>query len=429
MSSTFAFAIGLLLGLPAAAQFETQFDGSPDHPAIDYSSPYAKDPVNELNRRIAAGAVTPAFDEHNGYLRFVLDALKITIRSQVVVFSKTSVQARRISPANPRTLFFNDSVVVGLVHGGFLEVAAQDPTKGTVFYTLDQNASSYKDRVFKLGNGPLFRRDDSCLECHISHGTLGVPGMLIRSAIPDPNGTPLRQLGDYITDHRSPFEERWGGWYVTGTSRSVPHLGNTSLSKGQTPSSVPTGRMLPSLAGEFDTTAYLSPYSDIAALMVFDHQMRMMNLLTRVGWEARFAAQAEQTARAVQLRESVNELVDYMLFLDEAKLPSNISGTSGFAEEFTTRGPQDSKGRSLRQLDLKRRLMRYPCSYMIYTSAFDELPSDVKTAIYMRLWKILSGQVNGEKYTRLSLVDRQAIAEILIDTKRDLANLFRPVTR
>jgi len=429
MSRTFAFAMGLLLGLPAAAQFETQFDGSPDHPAIDYSSPYSQDLVSELNRRIAAGAVTPTFDEHNGYLRFVLNALNISIESQVVVFSKTSVQARRISPANPRTLFFNDSIVVGLVHGGFLEVAAQDPTKGTVFYTLDQGALAYKDRVFKLGNGPLFRRDDSCLECHISHATLGVPGMLIRSAIPDPNGTPLRQLGNYITDHRSPFEERWGGWYVTGASKSVSHLGNITLSKGQASSSVPTGRVLPSLASEFDTAAYLSPYSDIAALMVFDHQMRMMNLLTRVGWEARYAAHAEQTARTVQLRESVNELVDYMLFLDEAKFQGNISGTSGFAEEFAIRGPQDSKGRSLRQLDLKRRLMRYPCSYMIYTPAFDGLPSEVKTAIYMRMWKILSGQVSGEKYKRLSLADRQAVADILIDTKRDLAGLLGPVTR
>ena len=41
--------------------------------------------------------------------------------------------------------------------------------------------------------------------------------------------------------------------------------------------------------GHFDTAAYLTPHSDIVALMALEHQSHMTNLLTRVGWETRLA--------------------------------------------------------------------------------------------------------------------------------------------
>jgi len=163
---------------------------------------------------------------------------------------------------------------------------------------------------------------------------------------------------------------------------------------------------------------YLSPYSDIAAVMIFEHQMRMMNLITRAGWEARV------TADAPTLRETASEFVDYLFFVDEAPLSARIQGTSGFAEKFAAMGPRDSKGRSLRQFDLERRLMRYPCSYMIYSEAFDNLPAPAKDAIYKRMWEILSGAEKEKKYTRLLPADRQAIVEILRDTRKDLPAYF-----
>jgi hypothetical protein len=110
-------------------------------------------------------------------------------------------------------------------------------------------------------------------------------------------------------------------------------------------------------------------------------------------------------------------------------LPSKVEGTSGFAEKFSSEGPKDSQGRSLRQFDLQRRLMKYPCSYMIYSSAFDALPDDLKDATYARMWRILSGEERGKRYAGLALEDRRAIVEILRETKRRLPDYFQAVTR
>jgi hypothetical protein len=129
------------------------------------------------------------------------------------------------------------------------------------------------------------------------------------------------------------------------------------------------------------------------------------------------------------IREAAREVVDYMLFVDEARLAGKIEGTSGFAEAFSAIGPRDTRGRSLRQLDLTRRLMRYPCSYMIYSPAFDALPAIAKDAIYRRLWQVLSGEDKQLAYRRLSLADRQAIVAILRDTKKDLPGYFQSVQR
>ncbi len=343
------------------------------------------------------------------------------VESQMLVFSKTSFQSPRINPGNPRSLFFNDSVAVGWVRGGdILELASEEPRQGVIFYLLDNEPAAK----------PKFVRSDECLQCHESYGTLGVPGMLMRSVYPDADGLPMFAAGTYATDHHSPMEERWGGWYVTGDSGSVRHLGNTAYTDPQNPRPIAANpaRNPHSIQGRFDTTGYLSPYSDIVALMTFEHQMRMINLLTRVGWEIRYALYEEQhgtvghdfTLR--RLRETTDEIVDYMLFADEAPLAGIVRGSSGFAETFAAEGPFDRKGRSLRQFDLGKRLMRYPCSYMIYSPAFDSLPAESRDAIARRLSEILLGEDRSAKYSRLSPADRKAVLEILRDTKKGFVN-------
>lgn len=185
-----------------------------------------------------------------------------------------------------------------------------------------------------------------------------------------------------------------------------------------------------SLEGVFDARGYLSAHSDIAALMVFQHQGRMTNLITRVGWEARIATYDRRVdPTGGPLRDAVNELVDYLLFVDEEPLTAAIKGTAGFAETFAAQGPADSRGRSLRQLDLEHRLLRYPCSYMVYSAAFGALPVDVRGTIYGRMWDVLSGRDTSPKYARLSGADRRAVVEILRETLHDLPSDFRAPDR
>jgi hypothetical protein len=403
-----------------------------DNPAIQYTQGRLDDPGYKLNLRLQRGEAHLRFEPPQGYLRSVLDELDVPIESQMVVFSKTSFQADRIGPTNPRSLFFNDSVIVGWVYGApVIEIAAEDPRQGMIFYKLTQSPSG----PVRLG------RDVNCLDCHVTDSTMGVPGTLMRSVVPGPDGSPIAGAPNYLTDDRSPFAQRWGGWYVTGFTGSLRHMGNAvaTASPGAHPWLSPPSQDLESLKGKFDTNAYLSPYSDVVALMVFEHEIHVMNLFTRLGWEARLGSHRDgqdddyegklDRAHARMVREGANQLVDYMLFVDEVPLTSKVQGTSGFEEKFSSEGERDSRGRSLRQFDLEHRLMRYPCSFMIYSDAFDGLPDEAKDAVYQRMWKILSGQEHAKRYAKLTFEDRRAVVEILRDTKRRLPAYFQPITR
>src|SRR5262245_1891536 len=402
--------------LGAGGQLPDTFFDEMSAPAVAYTAQQPHDVIAQLNEKLAAGSTTLTYEPGSGYLRSVLSALDVPLESQLAVFSKTSVQARIISPVNPRTLFFNDRVVVGWPRGGFIEAAALDPTLGVVFYNLNQQASA----------SPRFVRGNGCLSCHVSvEATLGVPGMLLRSEAARADGLPLRQLGNEVVDHRLPVSKRWGGWYVTGRDVTVASRGNLMM-RDETDEgflTIPKAIAADTLQGKFDLAGYLSPYSDIVALMVFDHQLHMMNLLARLSWEARAA---EGKSDAAALMDGVaREVVDYMLFVDEAPLPTAVQGSSGFAERFSARGPKDSRDRSLYQLDLTTRLLRYPCSYMVYSDAFDGLPAGARDAVYRRMYAVLSGAEPAPRYSRLSPSDRRAIIDILRETKRDLPAYFR----
>ena len=132
-----------------------------------------------------------------------------------------------------------------------------------------------------------------------------------------------------------------------------------------------------------------------------------------------------QPLRTIRVDGAAEQLFKYMLFCDEVRLTDPIHGTSGFAEEFARRGPFDKKGRSLRDFDLRTRLFKYPCSYLIYSPAFDGLPASVKERTYRRLWDVLTGKETGKDYAHLSPADRQAIKEILIDTKPGLPEYWK----
>ena len=408
---------------PLGAQRGGMFLGSPDDPAIAYATAPVSNVVDDLNRRLADGSARLTFDGRSGYLASALDALALPADSQLLLFSKASLQGRLIGPANPRALFFNDRVALGWVRDGdLLEVAAHDARAGVVFYTLEQRATTR----------PVFTREFRCLGCHVTGETLGVPGLLMFSATRD--GDEDRHVKHVTTDHRSPVAERFGGWFVTGQCGAATHLGNRVPALDGLP-----GGGLTSVAGLFEPGGFPAASSDIAALLTVSHQTHLTNLLTRASWEARAADPAlhpgatavpGQSAMVNTLMRGVaEEVVDYMLLVDEAPLPSPVRGRSGFAERMSARGPRDRKGRSLFELDLDRRLLKYPCSYLIYSPAFDALPPRAKAPIYERMWQVLAGQAREPRYRRLSLADRQAVVEILEDTKRDLPAYFTAVTK
>lgn len=416
--AAWAGALGVTLAL---AQSGNTFRASRDHAAIQYSTRPTNDAVARLNQRLAKGELRLAREASpRGYLKPVLDALGILPSSQTLVFSENSLQREHINKSRPRAVYFNDSVAVGWGNGAdSLEVAAQDPAQGVVFYSLSQ----------KPQQNPQFVRGAQCLQCHLTAETSGVPGFFAMSVLPLSDNQNDYARG-WAMDHRTPIHDRWGGWYVTGSQVPTEHLGNVPVM--HVPRSYVRADVAPRLAtasDSFETNAYLTPHSDVVALMVLNHQLHVTNLLTRIGWDARIAAHDAPTGPKsepqTRLRDLAVELVDYLLFVDEAPLPSAIKGSSPFTQEFSSRGPRDSKGRSLRELDLTRRTFRYPCSYMIYTDAFDALPAAARTLIYQRLWDVLSGRETDKVYARLSAADRRAILEILRDTKKNLPEYFK----
>lgn len=388
-----------------------------DHPAIDYLKSPVDDPIARLQTRVNSGEVTLTYENNGfGYLRSVLAALKIRSDSQMLVFSKTSFQHTRISPEAPRSLFFRDDVAVGFVqHGDVLEFAALDPKQGTQFYTLDNTPSSK----------PTFSTNGlTCVQCHDTTPTIGVPGLMVRSVVTDSAGEPITKAPSFITDHTSNISDRWGGWYVTGSTGDTEHLGNAVAESQATPSKLNRHPPMADLKGVIDTSHYLEPTSDVVALMTLEHQSHMWDLITRIGWDARIAAADHKPFND----DEVESLLQYMLFTKEAKLWSPVVGTSGFTENFEKLGPRDAQGRSLRDFDLKTRMFKYPLSYMIYSEAFDALPAPVLDRVYHRLDEILTGQDTTAPYAKLSPQDRKNILEILIATKKGLPDYFKPAT-
>jgi len=407
-----------------------------EQPPIEYSQSTPENCISELQARLDGGQSQLVYAEGTGYLPALLEALEVPVESQMLVFSKTSLQRERISPRRPRAIYFNDNAYIGFCQSGeVLEVSAVDPRLGTVFYTLAQRP---------VETPRFVRQTDNCLLCHSSSRTEGVPGHLVRSLFVDPGGQPLLSAGSYTVDHTTPLARRWGGWYVTGRHGEQTHLGNLVIAGGDVPQPLDNsqGQNVVDLTDRFAVDDYLTPHSDLVALLVLEHQTLVHNRLTRANYAARQALhyQAEMN-RALgeaeghrwesttrRIESAGNELVRALLLVDEAPLTASLTGTSGFVEEFSRRGPRDARGRSLRDFDLQRRLFRYPCSYLIYSQSFDALPEEMRQFVWRRLWGVLVEGHDAAEFAHLSSDDRQAIVEILRDTKKDLPEYWAATT-
>jgi hypothetical protein len=393
-----------------------------EQPPIDYLHTEVNDPVAVLSRQLEAGDLELDFDAQHGYLPAVLRALEVPENSQTLVFSKTSLQLHRISPRRPRSLFFNDNVYVGYCQrGDVLEFAATDAKQGATFYTLANSEQ----------RPPTFIRDKGgCLSCHASSRTQNVPGYLVRSVFADAAGRPKLGSGTFTTDHTSDFKNRWGGWYVTGNHGSMRHMGNTICNDMEHEFDRESGANAADLSKFFRTDNFLTPNSDIVALMVLEHQTQMHNAIAAANYETRQAMHQSFQMNALlerpegfisdsanrRINSMVDEVIDYLLFRDEFVLTDSVVGTTEFANDFEARGKRDSKGRSLRDFDLQRRMFRYPCSYLIHSDAFMGLPDEIRGRVVKRLKQILNGEKNPVEYPHLNAGTRLAIGEMLQDT-------------
>lgn len=406
------------INVASLAQAGVNYEEAP----ISYSSTPPENRISRLQQRLATGDVVLKYEEPTGYLRSLLDALAIPVSSQVLNFGKTSLQKDHIGPQTPRAIYFNEEVHLGYVQHGLVEIAVTDPKLGMAFYTLQQQADT----------PPQFQqRTNNCLTCHSSGRTRNVPGLLVRSVLPDSEGQPIIAAGSFTSTHASPLAQRWGGWYVTGTHGAQTHLGNLMLAEKKKPKTVENvaGQNVRSLADRFDTAAYLTPHSDIVALMVLEHQADTLNVLTVAGFEVRqalhqHAAAPEPRQRDEQIARAADSVVTAFLFAKEANLGDPVQGTSDFTIEFARAGRRDSQGRSLRDFDLATRLFRYPCSYLIDSPAFQELPVELRTAVYQRLKIVLQVESPPEDFSHLNKSTRIAIAEILQATLPELASVW-----
>ena len=334
----------------------------------------------------------------------------------MLVFSKTSQQRESITPQNPRSLFYNDDVYIGYIPGApNVEISAVDPKLGGVFYRLEN------EKVRK----PEFVRDHDCLRCHGAQRTLGVPGHMVRSIGTDETGELDAQTEVSDIDHCTPLADRWAGWYVTGTHGDQTHRGNLiGPADFRHAETEPNWRgNLTDLSEFFDVKKYVRPTSDIVALMVLEHQAHMHNYITRLNYET-------QTMTAMYghiryLTSQVNAFLRCLLFTEETPLTAPIVGDPAFVQDFVATGPRDPQGRSLRDLDLQTRLFKYPCSFLIYNPAFDAMPEVMRDLLLQRLHDILTGKDKDPQFAKIRPEDRQAILEILRETKPNLPDYWR----
>jgi hypothetical protein len=403
--------------------------GSPDYeqPPVSYSATAPNDALAKLQARIASGELAFAGSEQEA-LRTLLDALGVPVESQTFVFSKTSLQRGRIRPERPRALYFSDSVYVGWVPGGLMEVTAIDPQLGPIFYSFELAPARNRP--------PTIVRDSDCLRCHGGTFVRDIPGVFARSVFPDASGEPLLRHGTLVVDDETPFAQRWGGWYVTGYRGRESHRGNAIASEqGDQLVFTPTDRRPEELSEFFNPGDYLRPTSDVVALLVLEHQLAMHNSITRAGFMCRKMIAYQHGLQATfkepvtdepaydsvksVYASAVQDVVDHLLFRRAAPLPEGVVGNAGFKRAFAQGAPRSQAGHALKDLQLGDRIFAQRCSFLIYSEGFRALPETLKVRILDRLQAALLSRDPKDRYAYLPAGEKQRIHEILIETHPD----------
>lgn len=412
-----------------------------EYPLIGYADKPSHNAIARLQDRINRGEVKLKFVPGRGYLDSLLKALGIDPSSQTLVYSKTSLQIDLIKAETPRAIYFDDDTYVAWVRDtNTIEITTMDSAMGPVFYTLPNHDAT---------SARLDRETSRCLTCHDTFSMMGggVPRFLFMSSPVTTSGEPLTDEISKDTTDATPLSERWGGWYVTGVPNSIAHLGNLHINGPAQPvqdvaSLKVSGRTIDKLDSVFDTKPYLTDHSDVVALLIFEHQVYIENLITRANYKGRTLVARENGGEPSDdlnwdqlppkaqtiVKAMLEPLVKALLFVNATTLPAKVAGNSGFDRWFQSQGPRDAQGRSLRELDLNTRVFRYPLSYMIYSVGFEGLPKYAHQYVFHRLADILSGRDKSPPYSHISPAERATTLQILTQTKPAFAEFAQTLT-
>jgi len=406
----------LLLLIAAAAARPARAEREPwqDFSAAphDYWTRPLTDRFSLMRDDLSSGKIPLDHRSEKAFVTSLLQALQVPASSQMLVFSATSLQLSLISTRNPRALYFSDDVYVGWVPGGKIEIVSLDPALGGIYYIFDVPRSP--------GGALNVERSNRCMNCHGAADSGWVPGLVLSSVIPGPNGGSLMSWRQETLGHGVPLSERMGGWLVTGTGTWQGHHGNTTgtLYAGKL-TTTPLG-----FGETFNVERYPVSTSDLLPHLLHEHQAGFITTALEAGYRARAALHLSggtlTPAQETELQDAAARLVQYLLFADETALPpGGVTGDPAFRQDFAAPRKADAAGRSLRDLDLKQRLLKYRCSYMIYSPVFQGLEPGMKTRVLQRLHAALDPTKPDRLSRKLPPEEKQAIAAILKATLPD----------
>ena len=426
----------LILAAPVTspAQYWNDFEDAPHN----YFSAELKDPLSLLLARIEAGEVK--LDELTGkpLVDRLLKELEIPVSSQTLVFTQTSLQRKMVNPGNPRAMYFNEDIYLGWMPGGRVEVASVDPDVGMVFYF---------QRELGKSSGPLFSREKRCLGCHAGSATNFLPGLLGRSVFPDQNGRSVKGISSFArVSHSVDFRERWGGWYVTGQQHgSLKHMANAIATRGNRGVELDReagGRVQFDLSSFFPSQAHLNGGSDLLAMLAHDHQISAHYYINEAQYKVRQALHDNQkdpnsgrealadlkSSSRLEAADGVRHLLHYLTFADEAPMSGEpVAGGDDYLKTFQANRRETANGRSLKDLDMTDRLLKYRVSWMIYSKAFDGMPLAARQEVYHQLHTILTAPTAPEGYEHLEPEEKKALYDILRETKPELAAVWQTI--
>ena len=403
-------AQGHLWGLETAQDSKLDYKAPPH----SYWERPPQDAVTAALAKIQSGELKVDTSSDRAFVASLLGALKVPVSSQLLVYSATSMQSGIINPRNPRALYFNDEIYVGFVPGGLVEIMGVDPELGGVFYIFDKP---------QPGQLPRTDRSTRCFNCHAGSATMRIPGLLAESVAPIISGASYENYRRDEQGHQIPLADRFGGWHVTSAKpfgETKANIFARSDGSGVKIVKVKPGEM-------WDIEKHLLPSSDILPHLIHEHQIGFDNQVIHAAYLAREIGDKGRTptlADDKRLNEKATALVRYILFTDEAKLPpSGIAGDEKYAADFLSNKKASGTGLSLKDLDLKTRMFKHRCSYMLYTPQWQKLPALIKNRVYAGMKLALSGK--DRNYAYLSAQERLAIVSILRETLPDLPANWR----